>query len=195
MTIREAKTIADFEQVAKVRYSVNLRELGKTYLSQDDAKRDEQSVVLLAENQFGIVGTVRCLFLQYCEEIKIEWGLSMPITRSKIGLVDRLAILPDFRHSRVTYGLVTQIYRQALLEGTYLSLLECEGHLLGFYEHLGFKVYRELERSYGKRFQLYINPRDETHLISVKSPFVKEYRKFEEELNQFISLQNTSNSA
>lgn len=190
MEIRIAQTATEFAAVRNLRFEINFHELGKDYLFENEEKIDQVSVILIAENEGEIVGTVRCQFCHYDKHKMAYWGLSFPSSRSKIALVDRLAVLPQFRNSRAAYHLVNQIYKQALLEGSYLALMECEHHLLPFYEHMGFKVFREVTHSYGPRYQLYINPWNASHLAAVRSPFLGEYNRYQEEVNEFILTQN-----
>ncbi|MBK9225338.1 MAG: GNAT family N-acetyltransferase [Flavobacterium sp.] len=102
----------------QLRLKVNFEELGKDYLFDNQEEIDENATVLFVEKDDQVIGTVRCLFVNYSHEIEDYWGIGRPISRSKIGLTDRLAVLPQYRNSRAAYLLVTQIYKQALLEGS-----------------------------------------------------------------------------
>jgi len=190
MNIKIAKTEAEYRAVRELRYNINFKELGKDYLFDNQEEIDENATVLFIEKDEQVIGTVRCLFVNYSQEIEDYWGLGRPISRSKIGLTDRLAVLPEYRNSRAAYQLVTQIYKQALLEGSHLALMECEQYLLPFYEHMGFKSFRKIMHPYGLRHQLYINPWNATHLAEVRSPFLGEYKRYQEEMNKFILAQN-----
>jgi GNAT superfamily N-acetyltransferase len=190
MRVNIAKTQAEYDVVRQLRLKVNYEELGKDYLFDNQEEIDENATVLFVEKDDEVIGTVRCLFVNYNQEIEDYWGLGRPISRSKIGLTDRLAVLPAFRNSRAAYQLVTQIYKQALLEGSHLALMECEDYLLPFYEHMGFRAFRQVVHSYGLRNQLYINPWNANHLAKVRSPFLGEYNRYQEEMNRFIMAQN-----
>lgn len=190
MNVKIAKTEGEYRAVRELRYNVNFKELGKDYLFDNQEEIDQDATILFAEKDDQVIGTVRCLFVNYSEEIEDYWGLGRPISRSKIGLTDRLAVLPEYRNSRAAYQLVTQIYKQALLEGSHLALMECEQHLLAFYEHMGFRAFRRVIHSYGLRHQLYINPWNVSHLAEVRSPFLGEYNRYQEDMNRFILAQN-----
>ncbi len=190
MNVKIAKTETELKAVRELRYLVNFKELGKDYLFENEENIDKEATVLYVEKEGQVLGTVRCTFVHFNSEIETYWGLSMPISKSKIGLSDRLAVLPAYRNSRAAYGLITQIYKQALLEGSSLALMECESRLLKFYEHMGFKAFREVMYNYGLRYQLYINPWNASHLAEVRSPFLWEYKRYQEEVNSFFLSQN-----
>ena len=190
MNVKIAKTEGELKAVRELRYQINFEELGKDYLFDNQEEVDNNATILFVEKEEHIVGTVRCNFVPFNKEIEDYWGLSMPIARSKIALSDRLAVLPAYRNSRATYSLVTQIYRQALLEGSQIALMECEDYLLPFYEHMGFKMFRQVIHSYGLRNQLFINPWNAKHLAQVRSPFLGEYNRYQEEVNHFLLAQN-----
>jgi GNAT superfamily N-acetyltransferase len=190
MKVKIASTKADYDAVRELRHKIIFEELGKNYLFDNQEEIDQNATVLIVEKDDQIIGTVRCLFVDYSEEIQEHWGINRPLSKSKIGLTDRLAVLQPYRNSRAAYMLVTQIYKQALLEGSHLALMECEDHLLPFYEHLGFRAYRKSMLPYGLRNQLYINPWNVGHLTEVRSPFLGEYQRYQTEINSFILTQN-----
>ena len=187
MIISAAKTKAEIEAIQALRYLVNMQELGKEFLFKDDANSDLKSMLLYAERNDAVIGSLRCKFIFENKGIRDYWAIQKPNFKSKVALVDRLVIHPTYRKTRVAYDLTTSIYKQALLEGCHIALIETEAHLVGMYEKVGFQVYREVTHDYGHRFQMFINPWDSEYLRNIKSPFHEQYTAYIQMVNAFTS--------
>lgn len=187
MTIRTAKTRDEMDAIHSLRYMVNMQELGKAFLFNNDDKTDSHSVLLYAKRNELLVGSLRCNFLYYNKGINEYWGIKKPDFKSKIALVDRLVIHPVYRNTRVAYDLTTNIYKQALLKGSHIALIETEEHLIKMYTKIGFQVYREVKYSYGIRYQMFINPWDAEYLRKINSPFFNEYAAYIQKVNSFAN--------
>jgi predicted GNAT family N-acyltransferase len=187
MEINISKTNKELENILALRYLVNMEELGKSFLFYDDDSIDKSSTQLYAQRNDNAIGSLRCHFKYFDENIHDYWGLEKPHFNSKVALVDRLVIHPSYRKTRVAYDLCTHIYKQALLEGCHLALIETEKHLIKMYEKIGFQVYREVFHKYGIRFQLFINPWDAAYLKEIKSPFYPQFLAYIQMVNAFTT--------
>ncbi|AWV97896.1 GNAT family N-acetyltransferase [Arcticibacterium luteifluviistationis] len=185
MHINAATTPEELDAIKSLRYLVNQQELQKSFLLKNEDLTDAQSVILYAKRNEAIIGSLRCTFKFDNLEIREYWGTQKPSFKSRVALVDRLVIHPTYRKTRVAYDLTTRIYKQALLEGCHIALIETEEHLIKMYEKIGFQVYREIRHDYGLRFQMFINPWDTAYLNAIKSPFFQEYTDYIKMVNGF----------
>lgn len=192
MQVHIAHTSAQRALIRELRLRVNLEELKKVYLPENDEEQDLKSTLLFIEDKGQMIASLRCQFTFPAGQVLSKWGISFAGKHPKIAIVDRLVVLPEYRGGRAAYLLMLAIYRQALVEDAKLAFLECESHLLGLYKKFGFQAYREVDYSYGTRYQHFINPWDWPGLERAGSPFKIAYNAYMEEVNAFIRLSEST---
>ncbi|MGR3810634.1 GNAT family N-acetyltransferase [Jiulongibacter sp. NS-SX5] len=183
MEVKIARSRQELQEVRDLRYAVNFKELKKNYLLEEAESKDEHAVHLMAVQQQKPLGCLRCRFTTSNTAVNYKWGISSTQENLTFAITDRLVILPEYRNSRAAYLLMMSIYKQALIHGAKIALIECEKHLVPMYKRLGFMPYREQTYAYGLRVQLYINPWDQLTLASLGSPFTRIYQEYMAELN------------
>lgn len=188
MIIKIAETQKELEKVVRLRYEVNTVELQKSFLPEGPELKDQNATQILAIKEGQLLGCLRFSMPESEEGLVGHWGIQSSQQNLKIAVTDRLAVLPEFRNSRVAYLLMMAVYRQALISDAKLALIETEERLLKMYQRLGFSAYREKHYEFGKRLQLFINPWDAHRLTELKSPFASAYQQYIDELNAFTQV-------
>jgi len=125
MLIKRASTAEEFTQVYQIRYQCLTIELGdlshaqhqeKTYQDEDDINCERVFVAYVDEK---IVGTARLLlrkekafiaddFYSY-EHLATQIGIDTELLKEKIGLIDRVCILKEYRGHKIFHSLYEAI--------------------------------------------------------------------------------------
>jgi predicted GNAT family N-acyltransferase/heme oxygenase len=171
--------------VYRLRYDVYVAEQGKAYAQADHDERllrddadDYAGACLLVTVAGQPVATVRTTHLHddaayhaYCE----RFDLARYSTASRNGMVvcSRLAILPQYRKTRVVHTVFEEIYRYEAQRGVRLCFQYCAPALVPLFEHYGFREYAPVVEDpiLGRAHRMLLILDDLDHLRSVESPF------------------------
>jgi predicted GNAT family N-acyltransferase len=187
LEIRFAETAADREAVYRLRYEIYVEELRVFGESSDHDERrlaeevDDVSRLLLATDDGVPVGTLRVTLgaeTAFPEEVVEKYSLDRflgPVPRESIAVTARFMVHPRRRESAVAFALLEAGARFALefapIEATFC---DCSPHLVGFYQRLGFRTYRQTydDPVVAVVVPLVLAVRDVDHLQRVGSPLL-----------------------
>lgn len=179
---------ADLDAVQALRYQVLVEEMGRPHPNADASARrmaeslDDGAIHLGAYEQAAgraaeLVGALRSnlpghgdlrAFAEFHPAILAAHG-------PRTGVVSRLVTAPHARGGRggPRMALAIEAYRIALTEQLEVVEIDCHASLIGFFEWLGFGVYRRFEHpGFGDVALLRIHPFDRAALERVGSPLV-----------------------
>ncbi len=191
--IRPALTPDDLLAVYRFRYSVYVEEMGRAQKYADHNAKiitdplDVPAAHVLAAWEAGeVVGTVRYNFLrssdigEYAEQYAIA-GLA-PDLLAATSITTRLMVHPRHRRTTLATRLACEAYRRALDCGTLLDFIDCNAHLVEYFAGLGYRPHRTdfVHPEYGAVTVMRLDLTDRPHLESVRSPFRRIHRTWEE---------------
>lgn len=191
VTIRQAETTEDRQRVFRFRYEIYVEEMQRPQTYADHQARtiiepfDATGHIFLAEDQAGqIVGTVRTNFARdtdfgyYRELYGMECvGEAFP---EHVSITTKLMVAPRERSSTLAHRLCTKLYCFGLAEGILFDFIDCNPHLEGHFQRLGYCRYRDRIQhpEYGDVLPMILPVNDLGHLESVDSPWVRDCREF-----------------
>ncbi len=173
------------QAVYRLRYDVYVAEQGKAYVQADHAERllrdaadDYSGACLFITVDGQPAGTVRATYLHddaayaaYRELFNLErWDTSM---RESMVVCSRLAILPQYRKTRVVHKVFEELYRYEAQRDVRLCFQYCAPALVPLFEHYGFREYAPVVEDpvLGKAHRMLLVLDDLDHLQRVGSPF------------------------
>ena len=182
--IRPAANDEELEFLYRFRYRIYVEEMQRKQKYADHNRKricdplDEFATNLIAwDSDDKIMGTVRTNFsrdgnlLDYAKFYAMDSvGTVHPESTS---ICTRLMILPKYRRSLLAVRLSLAVYEYGLTRGITHNFIDCNDHLVKFFEHLGYVQHlpkREHEE-YGAVTCMRLNVRDLAHLNRVSSPF------------------------
>lgn len=189
ITIHVAETDAERERIYAFRYVVHALELGKggrgvdhgRQRLTDDADTAPGAVILYAEDDGRVVGTIRVNFggpwglpdslREMYGTAPLEAGLGV----ERLSVTSRFMVDPAYRGRTLASLLVLRLYGLGLERGTLADYCLCEVPLLRLYYRLGYREYRDAVRpdGIGLRVPLLLSLQDQAHLTRVDSPFAQ----------------------
>jgi predicted GNAT family N-acyltransferase len=171
--------------VYRLRYDVYVAEQGKAYAQADHDERllkddadDYAGVCLLVTVAGQPVATVRTTHLHddaayhaYCE--RFDLARYDGASRNDMVVCSRLAILPQYRKTRVVHTVFEAIYRYEAERGVRLCFQYCAPALVPLFEHYGFREYTPVVEDpvLGQAHRMLLVLDDLDHLQRVGSPF------------------------
>lgn len=187
ITIHVAETDAERERVYAFRYVVHALELGKggrgvdhdRQRLTDDADTAPGAVILYAEDDGRVVGTIRVNFggpwglPESLRETYQTAPLEASLGAERLSVTTRFMVDPAYRGRTLASLLVLRLYGMGLERGTLADYCLCEVPLLRLYYRLGYREYRDAVRpdGIGLRVPLLLSLQDRAHLSRVESPF------------------------
>jgi len=176
-------TTDEVESIYRFRYNVYVEEMNRTQFYADHTSRtirdplDDSAVVLAAWDGQAVVGTVRYNFLrhsgigEYFELYNVA-GIP-PLLRENTSITTRLMVAPRFRGGTLASRLACAAYKDALVNGIQVDLIDCNHHLISFFSRLGYLTHRDgaVHAEYGPVTVMRLNLLDQEHLSRVRSPF------------------------
>ena len=168
--IRLAQTPAELSALFAFRYRIYVEEMGRTQKYADHTTRnisdplDAAAFNLVAWHDERIVGCVRVNFARdggldyYRDLLRMEAiGPSWP---DRVSLCTRLMIAPRWRRTTLAVRLSIACYELGLGSGIAWNFIDCNDHLVGFFERLGYEfTHQPTHEEYGQvnamRFDLY----------------------------------------
>lgn len=171
--------------VFRLRYDVYVAEQGKAYAQADHDERllwddadDYAGACLLVTVAGQPVATVRTTHLHddaAYQAYRERFDLARYATASRNDMVvcSRLAILPQYRKTRVVHVVFEAIYRYGAERGVRLCFQYCAPALVPLFEHYGFREYAPVVEDpiLGRAHRMLLILDDLDHLRSVGSPF------------------------
>ena len=182
--IQQARSQTDLEDAYRFWYQVYVHEMSR---HRDDPLADHQDhklrdpiatcgTLLLARSAAGaVIGTV--LNTPSTEPIgKYEafYGLDQlsGVQRRRSTITTKLMVAERFRGTKLPMQLARAAYARTLETGMLYDFIDCNNHLIGFFEKLGYRTHRGKihHPDYGHVNSMYIALQDGVHLYNVASP-------------------------
>ncbi len=182
--IEQARSQADLEDAYRFWYSVYVQEMGR---HRDDPLTDHRArklrdpiatrgcLLLARDQQRAVVGTV--LNTPTSEPIgKYEefYGLERlsGLQRLHSTITTKLMVAPSHRGTKLPMQLAKAAYSHTLQCEMLYDFIDCNDHLVRFFEKLGYRAHRGRVRhpEYGRVNSMYIALLDAIHLSNVRSP-------------------------
>jgi predicted GNAT family N-acyltransferase len=179
----EAKTAEQIALVYQQRYEVFTAEQHKYQRSADHKNRvlvdtmDQVATHLCVAHEGRIVGSLRQVRgKRYASEAMVrDFSLDrfLPFGDTQMSFSGRLFILPEYRGSKALFRLLLDIYRSGRTAGILLDFINCNPHLVRFYEMLGYRRYRPYfeHPELGFQIPLVLICDDAEYFRRIKSPF------------------------
>jgi heme oxygenase/predicted GNAT family N-acyltransferase len=172
-------------RVYRLRYEVYIAEQGKAYVHADHQQgllRDDADdylgaclLVTVGGKPAATVRTTRLddprAFAAYRERFQLDhYG---HVSRSMMIVCSRLAILPQYRRTRVVQAVFNAIYRWEAQRGVRLCFQYCSPALMTLFQHYGFVEYASPmpDAVLGNAHRMLLVVDDVKHLKTVGSPF------------------------
>jgi GNAT superfamily N-acetyltransferase len=181
--IVEARDARLREAVFRFRYDIYVREMARVQKDADhtagriEDRLDAFGMVLAAVDRGTglVIGTVRANVLGDGDigPYGALYGLTRlsPDERRVSSITTRLMVERTKRGSAVGVRLAMALFRYGLSRGVETDYIDCNTHLVSFFEHLGYQPLRLIEHSeYGRVTVMRLALRDAAHLRRVGSP-------------------------
>ena len=182
-----AQTEAEKDAIYRFRFDVFGHEMGllgpvenweePRFLDSTDAVSHH----IFAESQGSIIGAIRTTHGEACansEEFLETYELAPFLevsTADQIAVVTRLMVSSELRGSLLSLHLVKQTAEYCLSQGVECVFIDCQPHLVPFYQRYGFRPYRTVfnDAYVGVLVPLVLIVSDFDHLAQMRSPFLK----------------------
>lgn len=208
--VRIATTAEELSKIFAFRYRIFVQELGKSIRHADHAKRllrdhfDPLATQLYVTDGEKIAGALRIINgrAHACPKMKHNFALSRfsHFRDEHFSFTSRLFILPEYRGTRAFLTLLKEIYNLARKSGSILDFIVCGPKMVGLYEQLGYRRYKEHDEDpdMGLIIPMLLILDDLPHMQRVKSPFYRLAKKWPSEpanAGWFVSEFNPDNSS
>lgn len=168
----------------RLRYDVYVAEQGKAYAQADHDERllkdeadDYAGTCLLVTVAGQPVATLRTTYLHddaayHAYRERFDLTRYSTASRSDMVVFSRLAILPQYRKTRVLHTVFEEVYRYEAQRGVRLCFQYCAPALVPLFEHYGFREYAPVVEDpiLGRAHRMLAIIDDLDHLRSVGSP-------------------------
>ena len=193
--IEPARTDAHLREAYRFWYDVYVKEMGR---HQHDPLTDHSARLLidpiapygnllLARDAEGrVVGT---LMSTWTTEPAVEKYVALyqldalnARQRAHSTVTTKLMVAPEYRCSRLGMLLARESYRWGLANGVHYDFIDCNDHLVSFFEKLGYRPHLgEIHHQvYGRVNSMYLAVNDEVHLFNQRSPFYRPLAQHQE---------------
>lgn len=187
----ESFLVEDLESqmaVFKLRYSINIQELGWT-ISSDHGKcwvsdqLDECSSIFATRSRGEIIASLRTTSITHLDDAYLSMlfadRLPSDCVAQHVVLCSRLGVSKDYRGTPSAMNLLSYTLAHENKNGRYVSIIYCSPKLVGFYQRLGWVIYSYplAIRGLGIQILMALDSLDDTHLRRVRSPLsgIKHY--------------------
>jgi GNAT superfamily N-acetyltransferase len=189
--LRPATSKEDRSAVFRLRYDVYVNEMGRTQRYADHSQcqveepMDTSGHVVAAFSGADIVGTVRSNLLRLTSSSGVyedlyDFAALQPAAREYTSLTTKLIVHRDFRNTSLALQLARAAYKYGLANGVEEDFIDCNAHLVHFFERLGYTPVKPITHpEYGEVMLLRLGLRDQAHLSRVHSPFLRDLKPFE----------------
>ncbi len=185
IVVDRIETERDILEVALLRYEVNVNEMGLAMRYADHHDHtvleplDASGHIFAARVDNRIVGTVRTHLLRESDIGFYYKAYGVPllpesVDRNSVSITTRLAVLKEFRGSRVTLLLQMAAYQFNIKNGITHDIIDCRPRLVPSFERLGYRPHIPSlsHPEFGNVVVQALSAYDERHLAHVRSPFL-----------------------
>ncbi len=189
ISIREAVSSEDREAVYRLRYEIYVEEMGRKQTFADHERRrveepfDEGALLLMAEEDGRIVGTLRCNMRRNgpleCEEL-YDMEKFAPFYPDAVSMTTKLMVRQSHRNSSATGLLVTSAYDRMRSQGIRLDFIDTNPHLVRLYQQMGYRMYKDNinHPDYGSVIPMVFLLDDLEYLEAIQSPFRRQAKRY-----------------
>lgn len=190
--IREAKSADDINAICRFRYDVYISEQGRSIEGADHERRevreplDHCSRILIAEDADGLVGCIRTTVMTYDSAAAFpEYAFHAFhrfrefFERKRVAMTTRLLLRAKYQRSKLALVLPMRMYRYCLDANLAFNLIDIRPKYHQFFRRLGFRRSGDdITRAHvGMLTPMVLVVRDRSHLESVDSPLLQEWRE------------------
>lgn len=197
--IKIAETEEELYELYQFRYKVYVEEMQRP---QKDANHDLKIITdeldvgaanLIAKHENKIVGAARINLADSISDFYMDFYEALLIKDSRINnisIVTRLMIDSEHRNTTLAPRIFIGCYEYGINRGTRFNYVDCNNHLIEFFESFGYRYYigKKDHYEYGLVNPLILDLHDIDHLMKVKSPFVKSYQKWQDAQKSSIEV-------
>jgi len=173
----------DLEEIYRFRYQVYVEEMNRNQFYADHtAKRiedplDRSGCNFAAFQDDEVVGVVRGNFPRTSSvgyyEIFMDMCSAGRFHPNATSLCTRLMVAPRLRRTSLAMRLAQAIYEFGLRNKMRYNFIDCDDHLVGFFDRLGYIFRRRAEHpEYGLGNVMRLDLLDREHLVRQRSPFL-----------------------
>lgn len=190
-TIKLAETDQELEGIYRFRYNIYVEDMKRNQEYADHSRRivreplDEKGADILGIWDNGsVVGTVRYNWASTSDLGYYADLYSMDIVGDyhpkKTSITTKLMVLKPSRNLLLAVKLACSLYEIGRQGGFEFDFIDCNDHLIRFFEFLGYRKYKErvFHHEYGEVTPMIMVGSDYEHLKKCRSPFVKLCEKF-----------------
>jgi predicted GNAT family N-acyltransferase len=186
--IRIVSSAVELEKIYRFRYQIYVEEMHRHQKYADhDNKRiedelDTHAINIAAFAGDTVVGVVRANVARRSSLGAYEAFYDLRGVGDEhpdhTGTVTRLMIAPHLRHTTLAVRLCIKCYTLGLENDVRWCFIDCNDHMVRFFEGLGFKPYmgKVMHEEYGHVTPMRLKLHDEKHLEAVKSPFLASFK-------------------
>jgi hypothetical protein len=147
---------------------------------------DDSGNLIYAESSGNVVASFRLNFgedTNISDEVKENYGLELfsDYHISELSFTSKLLVDPQWRNTTVLGKLLDASYRMMRIKKINFDFCDCAPAMVQFYEHLGYRRYKEnfMDDTDGFRIPMVLIIEDIANLQKFKSPFLHVAEKFE----------------
>jgi GNAT superfamily N-acetyltransferase len=196
--VRPACSEDELEQLFRFRYRIYVDEMQRKQKHADHVHRrirdglDEFATNLIAWDATGaVVGTVRTNFARDGDldgyELFYEMASAGSCHPCSTSICTRLMIAPAYRRSLLAVRLAVAVYDVGLKNGITHNFIDCNEHLVPFFEGLGFVRHIEPQEheDYGRVHCMRLTLHDRERLTLLASAFLPALDRWEQARNVY----------
>ncbi len=181
-TIRLTRSQAEQEALYAFRYEVYVEEMRRVQKHADHARRriadplDDTAHNFIALSDGKVVGCVRINFaadggLDYYRDL-LNMAVLVGEYPAGVSLCTRLMVASYLRGGTLALRLCRAAYRFAFAQQMRWNFIDCNDHLLSFFERLGYvRKHQAFHEEYGQVNAMRLDMHDWQHLVACGSPF------------------------
>lgn len=186
LTITEASTPADRDEILRFRYDIYVREMGKISMVEADHANgvlrdfeDADGRLYAARSGGGIVGTLRVFPGRYGVPQRFahiaDFQRFRAFPAEALTFSGRLMVAPGSRGTPALNALVARAYADGLNSPAQFDFCTCAPGLVDLYEHLGYRRFTSnvVDPVIGYQVPLVLVLRDTEHLTAIRSPLLR----------------------
>lgn len=185
ITIRQAETSEDREQVFRFRYEIYVKEMGKPMPGADRARWmlydecDERATHLMALDDEELVGSLRIIWgsveIPDCYHDWYDLAGFGEFPTTAFSFTGRLMVKPGMRNSLTASALASEAFRLGCQRGAKFDFIHTTPPLVRLFERLGHRRYRTdfVDPHLGPRVPMVLTLEDREHLERCRSPLLR----------------------
>lgn len=189
-TIKLAENEQELEEIYRFRYHIYVDEMKRKQEYADHSSRiireplDKGADILGIWDNGAVVGTVRFNKASVSDLGYYNDLYSMNIVGhyhpEKTSITTKLMIEKSHRNKGMFLDLASVLYDRVRLEGLEFNFIDCNDHLIPFFEFLGYRKYKErvIHHEYGEVTPMVMVGSDYEYLKNCCSPFAKLCEKY-----------------